>query len=340
VYFNDVFQRKDSCEICDTVNIPVPFNPCDSFKVNRISTTKTDIFEPDSLRGYWYSLSDNVSFVAGSIDKVTMRVFDAVSNENQLEGSLIPGSGATFSNFNLTIPPGKKRVCYTGYFVNGQIPDSCTICYTDSLAFPPVCDFFSIDVKQICRNTAKFKVHYSGQSAFDSVWVLVNDEPAFRIPASGDSVNYTFPASGKFKICAIGLKESLDVLRNGPLALDLPGPACRICDSLDIAPGQDAGLDDTICASVYDRNGFGIPDGYLADWSVASGGATLDLTEPFNLRASNLSVGENKFVYRFFKTDQSCPSETDTISIFRVLPLVADAGTDQSVNATSSILAA
>ena len=340
VYFNDAFQRKDSCEICDTVNIPEPFNPCDSFKVTRISTTKTDVFEPDSLRGYWYSLSDNVSFVAGSINKVTMRVFDAVTNENQLEGNLIPGSGATFSNFNLTIPPGKKRVCYTGYFLNGQVPDSCTICYTDSLPFPPVCDFFSIDVKPICRNTAQFKVHFSGQSGFDSVWVLVNDVPVVRIPASGDSVFYTFPASGKYKICAIGLKESLDGLRNIPIALDLPGPACRICDSLDIAPGPDAGLDDTICASVYDRNGFGIPDGYLAEWSVASGGATLDLTEPFNLRASNLAAGENKFVYRFFKADQSCPEETDTVSIWRVLPLMADAGSDQSVNAASATLAA
>lgn len=108
LYYFNPFQQLDSCVICKSLVVPVPFNPCNFYSVEKLGSNRTDIFEPIELRGYLYEISDRVHFQEGTMHSVEVQVFDSNTDTLQLSGILTPGSESSLWDFNLTLFPGPK----------------------------------------------------------------------------------------------------------------------------------------------------------------------------------------------------------------------------------------
>ncbi|MFN4122991.1 MAG: hypothetical protein ACK4GL_06775, partial [Flavobacteriales bacterium] len=101
----------------------------------------------------------------------------------------------------------------------------------------------------------------------------------------------------------------------------------------------DAGLDAQICQDSYILQGNGPDAGLTASWSLVSGsGDIADVNDP-NTLVSNLGFGANVFQWTFF--DNGNPVSSAQVTITRdEAPTTANAGSNQSVCATSATLAA
>ncbi|HRH35320.1 MAG TPA: hypothetical protein PKY12_09670, partial [Catalimonadaceae bacterium] len=327
LFYTNSFQVLDSCEYCQPLTIPVPFSPCDSFSIQKVSASRSSIFEPISMRGFLYEINDRVHFKQGSLNSVSVKVYDLPADTVQLEGSLTPGSEGNSLDFNLTLYPGQKRICYIGRFTNSQQEaDSCVICRDTLLAAPDPCEFFEVKTEKLCANQIGVKVLYSNQSPLEGFTLNFGDGQSYLGVNNGDSINHFYANPGEYIVC--GQAEVFG--GEGQPPFNPGGDMCLWCDTIQIYANPKVGSNSEICSDTYFQAGNVVPPGATSAWTVLSGGAILDNPTSNDLSASGLSIGVNSFQYGF--SVSGCPDLFDTLLITRLAPpTVADAGFDKIV---------
>ncbi|MBL0330201.1 MAG: DUF2341 domain-containing protein [Bacteroidetes bacterium] len=157
------------------------------------------------------------------------------------------------------------------------------------------------------------------------VWTVISGGATITTPTS--------PTSGVTGL-SVGVNTFRWTISNG---ICTPSTDDIIINRLDFPTTAAAGPDQVVCSPNATLAG-NTPTVGTGVWTVIAGGATITTPTSPTSGVTGLSIGVNTF--RWTITNSTCPSSVDDVTINRdAAPTTANAGTDQTVCATTATLA-
>jgi gliding motility-associated-like protein len=203
---------------------------------------------------------------------------------------------------------------------NGSCPSS-TSSITITVSAPPTTSNAGSN-QTICASTTTLSANTPGSGT--GTWSVVS---------GGGSVTPTNSPSATATGLNPGMHIFMWTISNGVC----PSSTSTVSVLVDAMPtNANAGSNQNICTSTTTLSG-NVPLTGNGTWSVVSGNASVNNTSLPNSTVSNLSAGQNIFMWTI--SNGSCPSSSDTVSIFVNSPSgPANAGPDQKICTGSNVV--
>jgi hypothetical protein len=359
----------------DEVSVVVQDNPIspNAGPDQTICSSSTQLAANPAAGGAWSRVSGTGTFDDENLAGATVSGLSVGANVFRWT---IPGGACAdaFDEVSIVVdqPPTlsnagtDQTICATGTVLNGNEPASGSGVWT-VIAGSAIFDnenLYNTAVSGLSTGENILRWTISNgvcPPSFDEVSVVVQDNPESPDAGTDQTICATStqlaatPASGG----VWSLVSGSGIISNSALAnttitglsvgtnvfrWTIPGGACADAfDEVSIVVDQpptvaNAGTDQTICATATVLNG-NEPASGSGVWTVIAGSAVFDNENLYNTAVSGLSIGEN--ILRWTISNGVCAASFDQVSItVQDNPESTDAGTDQTICATSTQLAA
>jgi hypothetical protein len=180
-------------------------------------------------------------------------------------------------------------------------------------------------VQTICSgNVANLTLNMTGQAPWTAVYS--NGTNSFVLSGlTADTVISVMPMSTTtYSLTTVATNGCIGVSTGNEEVVVIP----------NVTPAV-AGADQTICSNALLLSG-NIPSVGIGEWQVVQGTGTLNDSSLYNANVGNLSVGTNVLVWQI--SSGICVSTSQIILEVTVPPTTANAGTDQYLCGTSTVL--